>query len=228
MKANNWKYFVMICLMCCIQQLSAQDLLKDMKAMYAAYDQIDNLYAQMVTKEYEGKAKPITERVTLRLQGRKSMYEMGDMIIMRNEEYLVSINKGTKQMICASQRQEAGMEDLLQGISPNLENMVENYEKVTFLGLNEGKKRYRIEKEGAEVAKVELELDATSYLLSKITYFYTDADYGDRRVEISFPIFKVDVEHQSTLFHTAHYLKKRGDELMVSDAYQGYHLIVTR
>lgn len=221
-------YILFLLFMWSASYSSAQDLLQDMKKMHQAYEGIENLFARIVSKEYEGKGLPLVETITVRKKGGQYLYEVDGRIILMNQDYLIAVDKENRQVVCTPQYEEEGAEVFMESFKPNLDSVLSQYKDIQFLGVKNGLKHYRIEQLEAEITSIELFIDATSFLMKRIIYNYNEAEYGKSWVELSFPILNTSPSFQSNTFSEAKYLKKVAGKLTLTEAYKGYQLIVTR
>lgn len=225
------KYIIILCLGLFAQTIAAQDLRQDLKKMHQAYKNIENLEAKIVSKEFEEGSLPEVEIIYIKKQQHHYIYHMATSTMLMNDSYLLAINAKEKRIFCTPQYQpqeESSKKLLMNHIQLNLDSLLASYENITFVELKDGLKHYKVEQADADITKIEVAMDAETYLLKKITYTYNEEDYGKTWLELSFPIINTKPVFNTETFSESKYIKKVKGGYQLTTAYQNYELIVTR
>lgn len=229
MKAYYGNY-LLLTLMCMITQIvMGQNLAEDLKQIHQVYENVENLRARIVTKEYSGEGEPETESYTVLKQGTSFLYKIENTVTLMNDEYLLSINHDNKEIICTRQYSNDPNEKVeAQKFVPNLDSLVKLYETVRYLGVENGQKSYELEKEGSMISKVRFSIDTKSYLITNMVYHYNEDYVVGGKTELSFTTFDTKPVFKSGTFSSSKYIKQEGGSLVLTAAYKDYRLIITR
>lgn len=223
-----YKVLILSVLLGFVNKSNAQNLKADMEKVYAAYDGIDKFYARVVSKEFEGSGVPEVTTSNIWMNGEDYFYQIGTMMILLNENYLININHREKTIMCTTDPHRDETDALVYQLKPNLDSLIKSFDKTIFIDVADGLKHYQVERKSGNITKIDFFIDEKTWLLKKIIYTYNEELHGKSWTEMSFPQLNTKPIFQTDRFNEIKYIKKVGKQLQPADKYKNYQLILTR
>lgn len=212
----------------------AQDFVADMERIRTALKAPSGFWLEMESSiEYTADMKQDTElpqTIHTEIKIGDGMYyyqnEMVSMVI--NRQWVVGVMHGQKQIIYGrndSKALENARKKALEkemSVDPSLAG------KASFLGQENGIKRYRINNPGNGLKTVEMHIDAATGFFSRIVNEYADpSKTGVVRTITIFHRFTDQARFSSDEFSEKMFLRFSGKTVSPVDKYKTYHLLFT-
>lgn len=192
---------------------------QDFKTVFAAMKEkhehmnIFHVVMQVEAKDNE-RAKPFyNERFEIKKDDNHFWYALSSSIILLGDRHVIEIDKKTRSMV-VNKRDLKIEKSLARQIRFNLDSMLSFYETPTYLGEKDGQYSYRLAVKEGPVNTIELDVNKTSGLLSRIQYRYRDSQL----VTIVFDVFDTQPVFAANTFAEENFLRQeKGTMLPVGD-----------
>ncbi len=204
-----------------------QDLLQTLQKSRAAYQQQENYYGEITNKIFSQESPDVlqqTSLLTIRKRGAMFWYDMGEIEMLLNAEYLINLNTAENVLVC--NRVSIG-ENQIDPMLDDLEQIVAGFSKVTYKGLTKNSHCYILHNENGPINLLELYFDQNHHLLNKAVYHYnSDYDLGASRLEVTCKHLDLSPQFSAALFSEERFVQVEAAKVWPQKKYQTYTLIL--
>jgi outer membrane lipoprotein-sorting protein len=162
---------ILLGLMMCCLSLNAQSIREDMEYMQAQYKGIKNLYVEMENKVYEGDKVVQEQYGKIYKKGDLYFYDFKENQLLVNSKHILIIDNRNK-VIVYDKWSKKKAQKLAGTYIPNVDDMLERYPKVSFVGVEEEYKHYILENAKERMSKVETFFDPKTGYMKEVIYRY--------------------------------------------------------
>ena len=203
-------------------QLFAQDFEADMKKMQEAYTNASSMTIEMTNKLYRGGIVKEEQKAKVHKSKDRYLYDFDQYWILLTKEDVLMVDERGKTIVCNKWTAERA-EQLAQKYSPNLEGIQKKYPSIKYLGKEGGYKKYRLENENIDMAKVEISFEESTGYMREIRYYY-HPDMVNQATYIEVIIDKIHKKSNidSSRFLNSKYIQKVGNKTTGVGTYKHY------
>ena len=205
----------------------SQDYKTDLKKMYELYNSLENYYAEIYVKAYEGSTSGtpyLTKHTTVRKEGNKFFYELDNNIKMLvNNNFSILVNKEQKTIAYKPLKKPKKIDLNEFTAMSDMEEIIGSYKSVTFKGSKDGIKHYVI-LPNQNMIKAELFMKSSG-LITKIIYEYKETNGETNKVVAEFKNSTTTPSFTKNTFSENQFFKKQGKEYIAVDKYKNYNLV---
>ncbi len=225
---NTMKALLKICIVLSVllsQQAWAQSFKERLEVMQKEYSTLQNVHIKMTIQVYENEkssASFYNEVADIKKQDQYYHYEFGATNLLMNSKYIVMVDKASHEIVC-SKRSLKGEAKL--GMNPfrvNLDSILLLYESPDFVGKQVDDEHYKLIQKKGPVRQIDLFINSTTNVLSRIEYRYEDEHY----VVIQFTMMDKQPAFAASTFDERQYFITDKGKLRAANAFNGYHLSI--
>jgi hypothetical protein len=176
--------------------LHAQNFKERLETMKREYGEIDKVSIQMSINVYENPdgTQPLYDQVaTIKRDGENYFYRFDRTEMLMNEKYLLVVDETSRQMMCTS-RSVKKEKKFIDPIQANLDSLLTFYEPPILVSKDGNLERYRLVHKNGSIRAMELFLDTSANIMTRIDYYYSEGHYA--RIEFKLfdrtPVFAKD------------------------------------
>lgn len=192
----------------------------------AAVQQVQNfcatvpgLFIEMqIAVRGEGDELLFNQTVSVFRSGNNFRYQMGEQELMLNENFLIMVDHGQRQISCVPNGNSNHVKNALG--EWNIDSLWREYGTAKFLGRTDRIDRYEVNPKDGVIARTEFDFDTTSGLITAIRHFYANR----HEVTIAFRHFEAVSSFEPDTFSESRYFVDDGSGRSVSSSFRGYQL----
>lgn len=208
-------------------QLYAQNYIRDFSKMYKAYQNLENFHTFLEVVFVEGGTRPVpAQKGEIWKAGDQYRYRLDHLTMLYNDQYILAVDDQTRT-IALSERSGENVSALVL-IAEDFEAIKEQYEKVEFAGLEDGKLHYRIYTPGNVIVLTEVFLDAKTFLISSLEYDYNPDSYPEgTRATVRYREMNLTPSFAPDVFSESRFIQSSPDGWKPATGFGSYRLLLT-
>lgn len=191
--------------------------------MQEEYRKLEKLHLVMAIDVFENASttKPyFSETADIRRYKHNYLYKFAGHELMMNDKYMVMVDHTSKEILCNTTDQGKESDALRNGFQWNVDSLLQFYGEAVYLGRQGDIDHYRIPQKVGEVETVEMYIDSSNAVLSRIDYTYRNGQY----VKIVFRVFNRVPSFDASLFSERNYVVMQKEKAVASAKYRGFRV----
>ncbi|MEJ1241752.1 hypothetical protein WBG78_26645 [Chryseolinea sp. T2] len=200
----------------------AQDFKTVFAAMKEKHEHMNRFHVVMTVEAMDGeKEKPFySERFEMKKDDNHFLYGLSNSVVLLGDRHVIEIDKATESIV-VNKRDIKIEKSLTRQIRFNLDSILTSYESPTYLGEKNGQYSYRLAVKEGSVNTIDLDVNKTSGLLSRIQYRYRDGQL----VNIVFDVFDTQPVFAANTFSEDKFLVQEKGALQPVGDYKNFRVI---
>lgn len=219
--------FIVVGVSCC-----AQNIKQDMLAMYNSYMSLKYFSTTVQVSIYNtanDKTPTITKKGSVKKSGNMYYTSLDDIKVLINDKYLIYVSGKDKLIYYKEHAKDTKQEFKapfdIKEVTNMLDTALKRSDTIQYMGTVNGIKHYSIRSSHSVISTIDLYIEASSNLISKVVYYY-DADVMKRnnKVAVNFSNTIYKEPFAAAEFSESVFLKKKGNAFIAADGYNGYEV----
>ncbi len=225
---NKFLYLIFIITVLSGTQVSAQDLLADLKQMRERYAQMESYGAEVKVDIYESERLIQSKRAAIKKDQYQSYYQLDQVTMLLNERFSILVNEEEKVIVL--NRHKGKLKDIFnnwESMDPaKIEAILQSYEDWHFVGQANGKTHYQLVDQDGLIQRIDLFLNQKQNMIDQLVYHYNENQTPVKtKVTIQYQNQQIDPEWSKATFSENQFVQKQKGQWQPQPAYRGYELI---
>jgi outer membrane lipoprotein-sorting protein len=219
---RNIKIYLVILVSCLSFRSDGQEYRKIFLEMKAKYESMESFHIvmQVIVNEQTSASPLFQDRIDLKKDGVNYRYEMRASDMLMNDQYVVMVDKGSREII-VSRRSIEAEKAIRANTQFNIDSLMSFYEEPKYLGEENGTYHYQLSLKRGAVKTIDLYINKQTVIISKMRYVYTEGQV----VSIVFEKFDAAPDFTTETFNEKNYITTVKGQLKPSAVYQQYKVI---
>jgi outer membrane lipoprotein-sorting protein len=210
------------CLTATSMTIMAQDFKTVLSAMKQKHESMQRFHVVMQVEAHENKTtKPFyRERFELKKDNENFLYRLSNNVVLLNEKHLIEVDKPGHSIVVNNRNENSG-KSLARQVKFNLDSILSFYETPAYLGEKAGQYHYSLNLKKGAVTAMDMFVNKTTGLLSRIEYQYRDAQW----VTIVFEVFDTAPLFAADTFADDQFVVQANGKLMPASSYKNFEIV---
>jgi len=197
-----------ICLPLLFLSGAAQDFHQAMTDLQEQYGNLDVVHVVMKVDVFEEAASttPVSSmEVEISKKNNEYLYRYGDTEVLFNNKLMIFVNHSARAIVCSTRDMDSE-KGLVPQVDISMDSILSRYDLVSYHGEQAGNHHYRIENKTGSIRVIDLYVNSSTKLVSKLSYLYEGKQY----VTIDYKLFDRNPAFDNTYFHEQTYVLATG------------------
>jgi hypothetical protein len=227
---SRLRYFI-VCAIIVVCNITghSQSLEDDFELFYMGFMAQPSIECEMISRAIDKKDNSVymEKKVKLIMHNNEYYYDMGDMVCLANNRYVVFVDKANKRMVVGKNDLDEVKKLKKKLIDQNDSLSFKSRGEIVYDGVVDGLKKYRILNVPSMIHQVNISFDAATGYLKKMEYILkTEGNVGISSSYTEITHINTHPVISSSAFDESKYILVKNDNITLTSAYKNYELII--